>query len=199
VASVRTEVVEEEIAVAGRALRIVRPRDAEELLDEDAFEHDEFLPYWAELWPSGLALAEAVSRCDLRGSRVVELGCGLAVPSVAAALVGAGVVATDWSEDALEFARRNARLNDVALETLLGSWSAPAPLVDRGPFDLVLASDVLYERRNVGSLLELLPALGGEVLLADPGRPALGEFLERAAPAWSVERRGTVYRLRAAA
>jgi predicted nicotinamide N-methyase len=189
------DVVEQTVTVAGRDLRVVRPRDPDELLDEEAFEHEEFLPYWAELWPSALKLAEAVGDRDLRGRRVIELGCGLALPGIVAALEGARVLATDWSEDAIEFAARNARLNDADLETLLCSWTAPHPLVDRGPFDLVLASDVLYERRNVGPLLELLPSLSGEVLLADPGRPALREFLDRAAESWEVEATGTLYRL----
>jgi predicted nicotinamide N-methyase len=192
---VPTEVVEETVTVAERELRIVRPRDAEALLDEEAFEHEEFLPYWAELWPSALRLATAVAERDLQGVRTIELGCGLAVPSVAAALAGAEALATDWSEDALAFAARNASLNGAAVETLLCSWAAPQPLLERGPFDLGLASDVLYERRNVEPLLELLPLLAREVLLADPGRPALPEFLERAAGRWQLEASGSVHRL----
>jgi predicted nicotinamide N-methyase len=192
---VQTDIVEETVAVSWREVRIARPRDVDALLDEDAFEHEEFLPYWAELWPSGLALAAAVAELDLRGARTVELGCGLAVPSVVAALQGAEALAADWSGDALRFAVRNARLNGVAVETLLCSWTAPRPLLDRAPFDVVLASDVLYERRNAEPLLGLLPLLGAEVLLADPGRPALCEFLDRAAETWRVEQSGRVHQL----
>jgi predicted nicotinamide N-methyase len=61
--------------------------------------------------------------------------------------------------------------------------------------DLVLAADVLYERRNTDLLLDLLPRLGAEVLLADPGRPHLAGFLERAAEAWEVEENGPIFRL----
>jgi predicted nicotinamide N-methyase len=194
---VATDLVEETLAVSWREVRIVRPRDVDALLDEDAFEHEEFLPYWAELWPSGLALAAAVAELDLRGARTVELGCGLAVPSVVAALQGAEALATDWSLDALRFADRNAGLNGVAVETVLCSWTAPRPLLERAPFDLVLAADVLYERRNAEPLLELLSRLGRNVLLADPGRPALQEFLDRADRTWQIEQTGTVYRLSA--
>jgi predicted nicotinamide N-methyase len=192
---VPTELVEERLTAGGHELRVVRPRDPEELLDEEAFEHEEFLPYWAELWPSALALADAVARRDLRGMRSLELGCGLAVPSIVAALVGAEALASDWSEDAVAFAARNAQLNRAPLETLLCSWAAPQPLVDGAPFDLVLASDVLYERRNVDPLLELLPRLSREVLLADPGRPALREFLDGAAAQWQLEEDAPIYRL----
>src|ERR1043166_8269991 len=104
----RLDLVEETVALPVRALSILRPRDAEALLDEEAFEREEFLPYWAELWASGVALAEAVAARDVRGRRVVELGCGLALPSLAAALGGAHLLATAWSPDPIELARENA-------------------------------------------------------------------------------------------
>jgi predicted nicotinamide N-methyase len=189
------DLVEAQVDVGNGVLTILHPRAADELIDEEAFEREEFLPYWAELWPSGVELARTLSGRDLRDLRLVELGCGLGVPSIAAALAGAHVAATDWSEDALRFARRNAERNGAAIETLLVSWAAAQALVDAGPFDLVLAADVLYERRNADQLLALLPLLGREVLLADPGRPALGAFLERAADGWDVAGAGPVYRL----
>jgi predicted nicotinamide N-methyase len=191
----RLDLVEDVVVLSGRTLSILRPRSAEALLDEEAFEHEEFLPYWAELWASGKALAQAVAERDLAGLRVVELGCGLALPSFAAALGGARVLATDWSVDAVELARENARRNHIELDTSVVRWSEPGPLVERAPWDLVLAADVLYERRNVDELLVLLPQLGGEVLLAEPGRPHAKTFLERAAGAWRIEQTGIVYTL----
>lgn len=191
------DLTEETVALAGRRLRLVRPAEPDALLDEEAFERDEYLPYWAELWPSALALASAVAGRDLRGARVVELGCGLALPSIVAALRGASALATDWSDDALAFARRNARRNGAFLRTLRCAWAEPGPLLALAPFDLALASDVLYEQRNASELLELLPRLAPEVLLADPGRPFLRRFLEAAARDWRVERDGPVYRLEA--
>ena len=198
------DVVEETIELAGRTLTIVHPPDAVELIDEEAFEHEEFLPYWAELWPSAVALARVVAGSRLRGADVLELGCGLALPSIAAALGGARALATDWSPEALVFATRNAARNGAPLETALVAWSDAGRLVARGPWQLVLAADVLYERRNVDPLLELLPLLGSEVLLADPGRPALRAFLDGARARWKVTDApaaeipsGGVYRLRA--
>jgi predicted nicotinamide N-methyase len=196
------DVVESTIELAGRTLTIVHPPDAVELIDEEAFEHEEFLPYWAEVWPSGVALARVVAGSRLRRAAVLELGCGLALPSIAAAIGGARVLATDWSPDALAFVQRNAERNGAVLETLCGSWTDPAELVERGPWQLVLAADVLYERRNVEPLLALLPELTSEVLLADPGRPALRAFLDGAAVRWRVTEtsaaelpRGGIFRL----
>jgi predicted nicotinamide N-methyase len=199
VRGVRVELVEEPVDLGRRTLTIVHPRTPDELIDEDAFEHEEFLPYWAELWPSAVELARVVSGRDVVGTRVVELGCGLALPSIAAALGGARVLGTDWSPDALRFARLNAERIDVEVETLLVPWGDAGALLERAPFDLVLAADVLYERRNVDLLLPLLPRLAPEVLLADPGRPALASFLERAAADWRVTADGRVYRLEAPA
>jgi predicted nicotinamide N-methyase len=192
----RLDLVESVVELPGRTLSILRPRDAEALLDEDAFEHEEFLPYWAELWASGETLAQEVAQRDVAGLRIVELGCGLALPSLAAASGGAHVLATDWSPDAIALARENARGNGLELETAIVRWSEPNALVERAPWDLVLAADVLYERRNVDELLALLPQLGSAVLLADPGRPHAKAFFERAAEQWTIETHGSIRTLR---
>jgi predicted nicotinamide N-methyase len=178
------------VVVGGRALSIRRPRDSEALLDEHAFEHEEYLPYWAELWPSGVALGRRIASRSLGGVRAIELGCGLAVPSIVAALGGARVLATDWAPDALGLVAENAARNGAVVETMLASWTAPAPLVRRGPFELVLGSDLLYEPRNVELLALLLPQLvarRGEVLIADPARPHAPRFLKRVRTSFTVE------------
>ncbi|HEU5213290.1 MAG TPA: 50S ribosomal protein L11 methyltransferase [Gaiellaceae bacterium] len=172
------ERVETTVEAGPYRLSIVRPPDAAELIDEDAFAENEFLPYWAELWPSGVALARAAAELVTPGERVVELGCGLGVASIAAALSGGEVLATDWSTEALEFTRENAALNGVLLETAHVAWTEADELVARGPWDWVLAADVLYENRNVGPLAALLPRLGDRALIADPGRPAAKTFFD---------------------
>ena len=181
--------VEETVVLDGHEIIIERPRNSEALLDEDAFEHEEFLPYWAELWPSSRALARRVLNRSLRGQPTLELGCGLGLPSIAAALAGGRVLATDWSPESLEYTAVNARHNGVEIETAICSWAEPGAIVERGPWSLVLASDVLYERRNVDQLLELLPLLvtSGEVWIADPGRATADSFVERARGQWQLD------------
>src|SRR3954465_14161784 len=123
-----TDLVEETVVVGDAPISLLRPRDSDELLEEEAFEQEEFLPYWAELWPSGVALARAVGTRALSGRRGVELGCGLGLPAIAAALAGGRVLATDWSAAAVERAADNARRNDTEIETLVCSWTAPGPI-----------------------------------------------------------------------
>ena len=187
------DLVEEVVPLGDGELAVLRPRQADALIDEYAFGEAEFLPYWAELWPSGVALAKTIARRALKGARVLELGCGLGLPSIAAARAGGRVLAVDWAPEAIDLLATNAARNGARLETAVVSWAAPAPLLARAPFDLVLAADVLYEQRNVTALAGLLPRLGGEVLLADPGRPLLEGFLEQVGTVWA---RPPVYRLR---
>jgi predicted nicotinamide N-methyase len=176
------DVVHDEIQIGPLRLPVARPRSAEELIDEDDYARDERLPYWAELWPSALVLAERLTGRDLAGRRVVEVGCGVGVPAVVAALLGARTLATDWYAPALAFARANAEASGARVETLLVDWADPPPaLLGRPPADLVIGADVLYEERNGPALAALLPRLvapGGEALIADPRRPHADALLD---------------------
>jgi predicted nicotinamide N-methyase len=184
--------VEESVVVAGRELSLIRPRSSEALFDQAAFEREEYLPYWADLWPSAVTLAEAVGARSLRGARTLELGCGLGLASVVAALSGGRVLATDWSPAATVFTRENARRNRAQLATAVCAWARPERLTDAAPWDLVIGSDLLYERRNVDQLLALLPRLvgeRGEVWIGDPGRPPAADFLAAAEESWEIATR----------
>jgi 2-polyprenyl-3-methyl-5-hydroxy-6-metoxy-1,4-benzoquinol methylase len=116
--------------------------------------------------------------------RASERGAGLALPSVVAARAGADVLATDGSSDAVAFAAHVMAINEVEGEVACADWSEHGDqLVARGPFDLVLAADVMYTRANVNVALRLLPRLvtpSGTVLLADPNRAGAQDFLAAA-------------------
>ena len=164
----------ETVRVSGVELTLLRPESPEALIDEEAFAHDEFLPYWAELWPAATALAEALP--DVAGLRVVELGCGLGLPSLVAAARGAQVTATDWSADAIELLHGNAERNGLHLAAEVQDWRRP--WTER--FDLALAADVLYEERNVEPVLARLRELAPRALVGLAGRPYEAEFLREA-------------------
>jgi predicted nicotinamide N-methyase len=140
------------------------------------------VPYWARPWPSGVGLAGHLHDHPLApGTTVLELGCGLALPSVIAAQQGAEVLATDGSTDAVVFAAHTLALNEVEADVAHVDWSTHADaLVQRGPFDLVLAADVLYTRANADAAAALFPRLvkpGGRLLVADPNRAGALHFL----------------------
>jgi predicted nicotinamide N-methyase len=170
--------------VGGVALSLLRPRAPEELLDEEAFARDEFLPYWAELWPAATALVAALPE-QLAGLRVLELGCGLGVPSLVAAARSAEVTAVDWATEAVELLRRNATRNRLELSAEVHDWRQPLA----GRFDLAIAADVLYEQRNVEPVLARLRDAAPAALVALAGRPYEAEFLRRAETAEPISDR----------
>lgn len=173
--------------LAGGELRLLQPRESAELPDEGEVKWAPVTPYWSVLWRSGLALAREVAEAEMGRRKVVELGCGLGVPSLAAARAGAEVLATDTEPEALALVARNAAANEVAVETAVVDWYFAGDLLAKGPFDVALAGDILYLPSAADTMLELLPELTREAWIADPGRSDAEVFLERAIERWSIE------------
>jgi predicted nicotinamide N-methyase len=187
----RYETKIEQVALGNRTLSLIAVRDTNRLLDAidpSTFAEDERLPYWADLWPSSIGLAQACL-VDLRleGARVLELGCGLGLAGIVAALAGGTVTLTDYEDDALLFSRWNALTNlgpeifnsRVTLRHL--DWRKPG-IAER--YDVVIGSDIVYERRNVRPLLRLLDEVllpHGVGIFTDPGRQTGREFCGEAA------------------
>jgi predicted nicotinamide N-methyase len=182
------------VDLPGGGVALWQPREAAELPDDGPVEWAPVAPFWAVLWRSSVALARELDGLDLCDRRVVELGCGLGLPSLAAARSGAEVLATDAEPDAIEAVRKNAAENGLRVETAAIDWSRPEDLLAQGPFDLAVGADVLYERQSVAALLALLPGLAAEALIADPGRPASHSFAEHAEKRWDIQasRRGVI-------
>ncbi|PHN08504.1 class I SAM-dependent methyltransferase [Flavilitoribacter nigricans] len=175
----------------GHTFKLLEVADAEALLDElilkgDQHEdvQDERIPYWAELWPSALGMAQfLLKRADSgaglirEGQGVLELGCGLGLPGIVAGKLGGQVTLSDYLEPALDFARSNWALNNAAEAnyTLL-DWRQPdADLAA----DVLLASDITYEARNFPYLPHAFRTLckpGGTIVLSDPRRQVAREF-----------------------
>jgi predicted nicotinamide N-methyase len=184
---VEEELGTQEVDLPGGPLRVLQPREAAELPDDGPVEWAPLVPYWSVLWRSGVALAQELTWFELRGMRVVELGCGLGVPSIVAARAGARVLATDGDPEGIELVSRNAERNGASLETAVVRFEDADELVARGPFDLVLGADLLYEEDSVEPLLALLPRLAPQALLTTPSREPARAFLEQARDRWSVE------------
>ncbi|MEX0908621.1 MAG: methyltransferase domain-containing protein [Gemmatimonadaceae bacterium] len=177
------DTIEEVFTIGGRELVILRPRNADDLITEADYVKDERLPYWADIWPSSMMLAERLLEEKGAGRSLIELGCGSGLCACAAALSGFDVLATDYYDDALLFTELNTRVNaGRPVNTGHVDWSAIP--TDLGTFDVVLAADVMYEPRYpamVAGAIDRLMAGAGHALIADPGRIAFPDFLEEIA------------------
>ena len=184
---------ERRVTLGHVGLHILCPVDPEAIIDDwlvatdgDASpRHDSVeptVPYWVNVWPASVALGRRLVKLRLGGCRVLELGAGVGIAGIAAAHAGARVLLTDNQPSALAVAAQNAARNHLAVRTRLLDWCTPGWAE---PFDLVIAADVLYERRLVEPLAALLPALvgrNGRAVIADPGRPCLSAFRDALEP-----------------
>ena len=127
---------------------------------------------FGQIWPAGRVLAEAMSTCDITGKRILELGCGLGLSSLVLQRRGADIVASDHHPLAQSFLAHNAVLNDLPEVTYHDlPWAAPD--ITLGQFDLIIGSDILYERDHAAQIAAMigrhaLPV--AQVLITDPGR-----------------------------
>ena len=197
----RFDVREERFDHGSFGAELILPVASDELIDVSEFNVDDRLPYWAELWPSARSLARRILDADKLAPRAIELGCGVGLPSLALRSRAVDVLATDYYEEALDFTRANAARNRLPpLEVRELDWRSPDP--EFTGFPLVVATDVLYEARNVDALLGIIlhvTAPGGEVWIADPRRTYFEPFLLKIrALGWKLEADEEVEELAAA-
>lgn len=175
-------VAEETVAVGTganqREFVLRKPQNADHLISEADYVVDERLPYWADLWPSARVLAGALLDEPGSGRRLLELGCGLGLDTVAAMAAGFDVTSTDYYEQAIHMARANAARN-IGREPVVRMVNWRHWPDDLGQFDVVIAADVLYEKEYATLVAQCLAralAPSGEAIIADPGRLALPAF-----------------------
>lgn len=149
-------------------------------------------PLFGQVWPSGLHLAAAMAVRPLTaGERILEIGCGLALASLVCHRRGAEVTASDIHPLAAAFLLENLRLNELApMRYCHGDWSEEAAVTAggapqvRGRFDLIIGSDVLYERDDGGALAAFIDKHARarcELLIVDPNRGNRAAFMKRMA------------------
>ena len=169
------------VELAGGDVFLLRPADWEALRHEEGAVGNP-IPFWARPWPSAFGMATRLDEDPPGpGMRVLELGCGLGLPSIVAARSGAEVLATDGSTDAIAYTAHSLVFNGVEADVAAADWATDGDaLAARGPFDLVLGADVLYTKANAETAMRLLPRLvapGGTAWFADPGRSNSADFL----------------------
>lgn len=170
-----------EYAIENRTLKLVLPHQPDMLLDDPSVRaasvEDDYMPYWAYLWPAALEMSRAVLRANWSArTRVLELGCGLGLAGIAAMAAGCDVTLTDYDAMSVHVASRNAELNgfrNFRSHTL--DWRLPPA----EQFTVILGCDVTYEQRNHAPILALLQSClepGGVCWLADGGRNVSTDF-----------------------
>jgi predicted nicotinamide N-methyase len=166
-----------------RPIRLVRPTDPDRLLDVPGVVEwnadDDYMPYWAYLWPGAYLLAEVVAQEPLPlGTDVLEIGCGLGLAGLVGLDRGWRVTFTDYDETSLGFVRRSAGANGfdpASYATRKLDWREPPDET----YPVILGADVLYERRlvpMVANLLARMLAPDGYALIAGPYRVATEGF-----------------------
>lgn len=174
---------ESSIRVAGRTIRLVQPVEPDRLLDNpevvDWNARDDYMPYWAYLWPGAFLLSEAVASLDFpSGTEALEIGCGLGLTGLFAVAHGFRVRFTDHDRTPLRFIEASARANGFdpsSFSTALLDWRSPPD--ERYP--LILGADVTYERRlnpQVAGVIAAMLEPGGLALISDPNRAAAEGF-----------------------
>lgn len=177
------------LALAGQSWKILHTGAILSHDDEERFLRGDQprLPYGIALWPAAIALAHEIAARSVQGSRVLELGAGTGLPGIVAATLGARVVQTDRNAAALVVCRRNAALNGVVLEQRAADWTE---WQETASYDLIVGADILYAESVHPQLRQIFDAnlaAGGQLLLADPFRPASFELMEAmAADGWNV-------------
>ena len=140
-------------------------------------------PLFGILWDSGRVLAELMSTWDIEGKRILEVGCGIGLASLVLNQRGADITASDYHPEAGAFLEFNARLNgDSPIPFVRADWASPDPSL--GKFDLIIGSDLLYERDHADDLSAFINVHAADactVLIVDPGRPHRGRFTKRMA------------------
>jgi predicted nicotinamide N-methyase len=184
------ETVTVRLPITGRSYRIALPTEASRamLFERARQNRGEPQPFWSQLWPSGIALADVLipNSAALAGTRVLELGSGLGVTASVALEAGALLTAVDYTELALSFCHYNTLMNTGrGPRTMALNWRAPqaeklAQITEHGKFPIILAADVLYEGRDIAPLIDLTDRLllpDGVLWLAEPGRKTAARFL----------------------
>lgn len=183
-----------ELTVGSRQLTLLRVKDLQRWVDREALLRDETEepPYWAHLWTGSLSLARYIEeRVECRDLHVLDLGCGLGLTGIVAALKGGQVTFADREPEALAFATVNAQMNDCPLfEVKLLDFTQE---VMGQRFSLILGAEILYDRPAFPKLIAFLRhhlSPGGRALLADAKRTNTDDFyhqLDAAGLTWTRE------------
>ncbi len=146
------------LRIGGRELKILQFEDfeshIEELIEKKGVAIKD-LPFWAKVWDSSFMLALYLGKLPVEpGQRILEIGAGIGVVGIYAALCGHDTTLSDIDEDSLRFCRANALLNGLPhLRVERIDWNSPDLT---HPYEVIVGSEIVYDRSTYGSLVEFL-------------------------------------------
>lgn len=173
-------------------LDMITIRDLDESIDilcshfgEDQMDQslaEEHCPYFGVMWEAGIGLSQFLTSDMCTGKKILEIGCGLALPSFVATRFGGQVIATDFHADVPLFLKDNQDKNQIHFDYQVMNWRSEIERTKTslGLFDLVLGSDILYESQHPMQVAKALIAFlkpGGKIILSDPGRAYIQKFI----------------------
>ena len=150
------------------------------------------LPYWAELWPSSLALTAWLKDHgeEIAGKHCLDMGCGLGLTALTGQWQGARVIGMDYDEEALRYARINEQLNGIeGVDWQCMDWRKPT--IPAHSLDLIWAGDIVYEEafaEPVAAFMDYALKENGKAWIAEPGRKIF-HFLPDALPSHHLKSR----------
>ena len=172
------------IGIGNSQIKLTIVEDPDRFLDKLSREDCDgrlYLPYWTYLWESAIGLARHVSELgsSFAGQQILEIGCGFGLAGIVAGKEGAAVIFSDFEYDALLFAKHNAQQNRIySADFVQMDWNIPC---FQCQFDVILASDVIYEEQNWQPIIDLLKKYlkpDGTVIFSEPNRRNAGGFFK---------------------
>lgn len=179
------------VSVGGRTLDLWLPKKPDAFLDDpeviEANRRDDYMPYWATLWPGAKIMAHVIDRAPwLRETELLELGAGVGLVGLVAQTLGARVVFSDYDPVAVQVCRYNAVRNHLPdPEVLTLDWRTPPAR----QFPAIVGCEVTYDPKLHEPLLTTLATMlspGGVCWLGDPGRYWSKQFFQQASQTFQV-------------
>ena len=183
-----------DLTIRGRSFSFFVAKSLESFVDSQDIFND--FPLWIKIWEASMILADYLAGLKVEPEkRFLEIGCGLGLVGIVASAFGHHVTATEYNQDALNFARANALLNKVSnIEIKEMNWNKPQL---QGSFDTIIGSEIIYKESDFPSILNLFRTYlkdGGEIILAEGIRKTSMEFMRRMGDLFNITAQKRIFR-----
>ena len=138
-------------------------------------------PLFGIIWASSEVLAHLMFDYEIEGVRILEVGCGIGLASLVLNHRQADITSTDYHPEAEAFLQENTKLNNgPEIPFIRTGWGDTNTSL--GTFDLIIGSDLLYERDHAADLSQFIDQHSKaqcDVIIVDPGRGQFARFSKK--------------------